>query len=362
MTMLLLPAILYILMMEYLRRALSEGAPATEIAPKPSGVSVVIAARNEAQALPRLLHALQEQDCEIPLEFILVDDGSTDNTRDILQRVSTRDSRFRIADTGEGPGGKKRALSTGIAQSRFDWIAVCDADSLPGEHWIQGMVSQLSARDGLLLGITRFESDDSLFQRIQQLEYAGILMIGLALAIRDHAMFASGSNMLYRKQAFLAAGGYDGILDIASGDDTFLIQRIRKHTDYKIRPVFDPDTIVDSRGPSGYQELFRQRARWASTHGQLPDFGLTLLGLITWVLVSSILVTGVLALFGKVHFSDPLLLLALKMLGELPFLRLAARRTGIPFRMRIILPGQLQELVYLPISPLIGLFGRFRWR
>ena len=85
-------------------------------------LSVVVAARNEAQRLPRRIRNLLEQSYPYPPEIIVVSDGSTDGTREAITAFS---ERIRFIDLPRG--GKPRALNAGVAAARGDVIVFADA-------------------------------------------------------------------------------------------------------------------------------------------------------------------------------------------------------------------------------------------
>jgi hypothetical protein len=88
-------------------------------------VSVVMPVYNQERFLPQALGSILQQ-TERDFEFVIVDDGSTDGTRDILARL--RDPRVRIIDAEHG--GFIAALRLGIAAARGKWIARMDSDDV----------------------------------------------------------------------------------------------------------------------------------------------------------------------------------------------------------------------------------------
>lgn len=85
-------------------------------------LSVVVAARNEAQRLPRRIRNLLDQSYPHPIEIVVVSDGSTDGTRDAIIPFS---DRVRFIDLPKG--GKPRALNAGVAAARGEVIVFADA-------------------------------------------------------------------------------------------------------------------------------------------------------------------------------------------------------------------------------------------
>lgn len=356
-------AFIYLLLMLWYRKGLRLLEVTSTYCGSEAGMSIVVAARNEAERLPELLAAVDQQVTDnFRYELLLVNDNSTDDTGSIIAAAAAENSRIRALTTASGSQGKKAAITLGVDNASYPLIALCDADSQPLPQWLQTLYNAFTPETGLVLGTTRLEADSTMFSRIIQVEYAGILGIGLSTAALGVPLFASGSNLAFRSHCFHDAGGYKGIEGIPSGDDTLLIQRVSRHTDWEIKPLIDPRGQVYSRAPRNLSQLLSQRARWSSTHLRLPDFRLTLIGMNTYLLVSSILATAVYSLVSPGWLGVAILLLLLKILSETGFLRHSNRLQGLKVSWQQILVGQFWELLYIPISPLLGLTGLFHWR
>jgi succinoglycan biosynthesis protein ExoO len=89
-------------------------------------VSVIIPAYNVEECIERAIRSALEQSLE-PLEVIVVDDGSTDTTADLVSRLSTEDGRIKLLrqPTNAGPAA---ARNLGIGSATGKWIAILDAD------------------------------------------------------------------------------------------------------------------------------------------------------------------------------------------------------------------------------------------
>lgn len=92
---------------------------------RPPRVSVVVPVYNTRERLFSTLESLRTQELE-DAEFILVDDGSTDDSLSICRDASARDPRFRVLS---GPnGGVCVARNRGLDAARGEWVAFCDSD------------------------------------------------------------------------------------------------------------------------------------------------------------------------------------------------------------------------------------------
>lgn len=89
-------------------------------------VSVVIPAYNAALCIERAVHSALDQSLQ-PAEVIVIDDGSTDATSDVVSRLSRADARIMLLrqPINSGPAAARNA---GIKSALCDWIAILDAD------------------------------------------------------------------------------------------------------------------------------------------------------------------------------------------------------------------------------------------
>jgi glucosyl-dolichyl phosphate glucuronosyltransferase len=97
--------------------------------------TILICTRDRASSLERTLDSLRGIDYPQPSEVVVVDNGSLDNTRDIVRRAADR-SPVSVRYVLENRPGKSFALNTGITESRGDLIVFTDDDALPGKQWL----------------------------------------------------------------------------------------------------------------------------------------------------------------------------------------------------------------------------------
>ena len=100
----------------------------------PPAVSVVLPTRGRAPYLEVVLDTLERQDAPVPYELLVVDDGSTDGTRSLLQRRKVPSLRF------DPPRGLNAARNAGVANTSGDLIAFIDDDVALPRVWLRGIV------------------------------------------------------------------------------------------------------------------------------------------------------------------------------------------------------------------------------
>jgi dolichyl-phosphate beta-glucosyltransferase len=119
----------------------------------PPRLSVVVPSFNEEQRLPRTIEAIEQYLAGkgIPYELILVDDGSVDGTRAIMERAAERNPLVRV-EAHRHNRGKGRAIATGVAVARGAEILVTDADlSTPIEE-LEKLQAALDNGAGVAIG------------------------------------------------------------------------------------------------------------------------------------------------------------------------------------------------------------------
>lgn len=175
---------------------------------------MVAPVRNGEPFLPSFLRALDAQTLGRSLfEVILVDDGSTDGTLQILNEWAARDpERRRVV---EGPcRGPASARNAGIRHARGEWVASTDCDTAPNPRWLEALLAAAAAR-GAQAVEGAIEATDSADGRA----YATLQRN------REGGRFMTG-NMLYRRELLERLGGFDERFREAFLEDSDLAFRI----------------------------------------------------------------------------------------------------------------------------------------
>ncbi len=130
-------------------------------------ISVVIPVRNEAPNLSALHRELTEtlSACGRPYELVFVDDGSTDETYDILRRLQAADSHLRVVQLRR-TFGQTAGFSAGFAHARGRLIVTSDGDLQNDPRDIAPMVSKLDEGYDIVCGWRRDRKDPWLSRRI----------------------------------------------------------------------------------------------------------------------------------------------------------------------------------------------------
>lgn len=231
-------------------------------------VSVVICAKNEADNLRRFLPRILEQDYP-HYEVLVVDDGSTDDTVQVLTELGTQYPHLRSTHlSGElqlAAKGKKKALAHGIAHAQYDTLLLTDADCYPtSRDWVTHMVAPLEhTHNDLVLGYAPLTPQRGLLNALSRLETTYTAIQYLSFALRRMPYMGVGRNLAYRKSLYTRQGGFEAHQHIASGDDDLFV-RAAAHPD-RLAVVLHPAAHMYSATAQNWRSFFRQKSRHLST-------------------------------------------------------------------------------------------------
>ncbi|HEX7070341.1 MAG TPA: glycosyltransferase [Rhodothermales bacterium] len=286
--------------------------------------SVVVAARNEASAIPALVRALGNQTLR-PEEVLLVDDGSSDGTAAIAEREAEASGISLRALRREDDGGRKKsALTAGITAARSDAIALTDGDCVPERGWLEGIARAHGAANGrahVVVGYSPYVPRPGVLNRLARYETLVAGFLAAAAAGLDRGYMGVGRNLSYRRQTFTAIGGFAHASAIRSGDDDLLVQEVVRRDAAEVVALLESETFVRTEAPSTWRAWFRQKRRHIAAsryYDWRTSVHLTLLngtGLLAWVFPLILGWTGV-------------VLLGLRLLAQFVVLHRASARLG----------------------------------
>lgn len=230
-------------------------------------VSIVIPAHNAAATLNEQLDALRAQ-ADGHTEIIVVDNGSTDGTRALVERAGAVDTRVRVvtADTGQGPS---YARNVGITAARAEQVLCCDADDVVADGWFDALTGALAAHPfvGGPIEVDRLNPPWLADGRGRW----GVDQPGTFGGIE----FAHGCNLGIRRSVYLDAGGLDEQLH--AGEEIDLALRLRRAG----TPLsFVPGAIVHYRYRRELRALVRQAFAYGRVVPTLNRRGATVAGFV----------------------------------------------------------------------------------
>lgn len=241
----------------YLRRERGEDAleapPELEHYPK---VSVLIPAFCEAKVIAETIEAAMRIDYP-DYEVVVVDDASTDATRDIVRPYAERGQVRLIAK--ERNEGKAMAMNDALPCLNGDIVLVMDADACPDPQILRWIVPHFrSARVAGVTGNPRVHNRTSFLAQLQVVEFTSIVsLLRRAQRIWGRILTMSGVVGAFRRTALLDVGRYSPEMATEDIDMTWKLQGAL----YDVR--YEPRAIVWMKVPATLRGLVRQRRRWA---------------------------------------------------------------------------------------------------
>ncbi len=221
-----------------------------------TSLTIIIPAYNEQINIEScLLSILNSAKPCIRWKVILVDDESTDNTRDIAlklkDKLKSNSNIFEIISSGNRPKdekwvGKNWACSTGYRKSsKDDWILFLDADVVLTPYAIRRALNQAVKEKCDLLSLAPKVSCNCLAEWLVQPIMAGLLTIGFPILDTNNPnnkqAFAAGPFMLFRRTSYEEIGGHSGVAAEVV-EDLELARKI-KASGFKLRFLMGIDAL-----------------------------------------------------------------------------------------------------------------------
>jgi cellulose synthase/poly-beta-1,6-N-acetylglucosamine synthase-like glycosyltransferase len=262
--------------------ALESAAPSADPSAAPSSIGpsigIVIAAHNEAAALPATIAALLAQS-DRPQRIVIADDGSSDSTGTVLAR------HYALSEPAPGGwsqspiepvvmwlrlprGGKSLALNAALLRLDTDIVLSVDADTLLEPSALCAVRRAFAAEPALaaITGILTPVCGPSLrgrcLQWFQTYEYIRNFLSRYAWMQVGSLLLISGAFAGYRREAVMAVGGFDPSCLV---EDYELIHRMHRYAaanalDWRFRVLGDAQARTEA--PGTVIAFLRQRRRW----------------------------------------------------------------------------------------------------
>jgi biofilm PGA synthesis N-glycosyltransferase PgaC len=223
---------------------------------EPQNATFVIPAFNAADCIERTIDSIFNLDYpQDKIRIIVVNDGSTDNTLNVLKRMAKKHSNLRILSKKNE--GKAVALNYGIKQVKTPITVILDADTLPERDLLRKAAAQLEDRKIMAVTCRIIPVNRNRFlERMQIIEYAFTSFYRKLLHYTS-ALQTTPAFTLFRTEFFKRFGYFDpGNLT----EDMDMGMRVQLNN-YDIGYVFDSYAVT--LVPPNFKSLARQRIRWS---------------------------------------------------------------------------------------------------
>ena len=331
--------------------------------------SIIIPARNESENIVGCLQSILNNNYPKDLyEIIVIDDHSTDDTSALVLQLQAKNSNIkllRLADEIDGQllnAYKKKAIEKAIGIATKEWIITTDADCFTPDKWLQNFAAYIQETKHVLVAapVVFFKKPTvlSMFQYIDFLSLQGITAASVSAGF--HTM-CNGANLAYQKAAFIAVGGFKDIDHIASGDDMFLMNKIKKQYPDGLGYLYAQEATVATHPMDSWNAFLNQRIRWASKADKLKDKSVLLVLVLVYFFNLLIFLMPVMAILNPVFIVYCLIALLLKTIIELSFALPVGRFFGQSFVWWFPLLQPI-HIAYTVIAGWLGKFGSYKWK
>lgn len=326
--------------------------------------TVLVAARNEEKYLPACLDSLGKQTYPPDLlQIIVLNDRSTDDTRQIVLNYKERFPSFELVDIDDdqrGLKGKMNALAQGMEYAEGEIILITDADCRVPDTWVSEMVTYFTDRVGLVGSLTVIDQPGKkfhLFDRIQTLDWFFLQAVAAGTAGINLPVSILGNNFGFKKSVYNKIGGF-GSIGFSLTEDMALLNTIVKRTEYKIVYPLERGSMIQSMPLNHFRDFFQQRRRWLYGGMKAPVWG--------WVLMSASFIAHLLIVVNLIplNFTFPVVSGLVLITGmDLSLLWRLKLKSGLAKLTRYFIPFEIFYFLYtiiLAISVFIP--GRIYWK
>jgi len=191
-------------------------------------VSVIVAFRNEENNLPQLIECLKNQSHQNKIEFLFVNDHSTDMSVKKIKPIISGLNNFRLLELPQNKTGKKEAIKYAIENTEGELIVTTDADCHMGNNWLNIIVSYYEKNRPLLISApVLIEKQNNWFSNFQSIELLSLVGSGAGAIRVKKPIMCNGANMAFARDFYTKSTDLSN-KKYVSGDDVFLLLAAKK--------------------------------------------------------------------------------------------------------------------------------------
>ncbi len=218
-------------------------------------VTITVPAYNESHNVEKTIKSLLELDYPADKLFInIVDDGSTDDTWEVMQQYANHP---QIKIFHKENGGKYTANNLGLENSSTPFVGCLDSDSMVHPESLKRIMTYFFSPEVMAVAPTILTHDpQTMVQKAQSVEYEFSIFVKKMLSFVDAIHVTPGPFSIFRKEVFEKLGPYR---HAHNTEDQEIAMRMKENN---MRIEHAPDAFVYTIGPMDVRGLYRQRLRW----------------------------------------------------------------------------------------------------
>lgn len=216
-------------------------------------VTILVPVYNSMGTIENCVKSIKDIVYPGKLDFVFVDDGSTDGSREFLEKQKG----IKLIKLKQN-SGKATALNTALKMIKTEFVACMDSDTYPEKNVLMKTLGYFDdVKVGAVTCLILPDKKGSLLQRIQFFEYASSFGLWCTiLSYIDSMTMIPGPMTIFRRMVFDKVGYYDK--DNLT-EDMDMGLRVQKGG-FKIRVCYEAVALTDI--PDTWKKLFKQRDRW----------------------------------------------------------------------------------------------------
>ncbi|MEM7109270.1 MAG: glycosyltransferase [Bacteroidota bacterium] len=228
-------------------------------------LSIIICAKNELSNLQILLPELLQQ-THPNFEMVIVNDRSTDGTREFLEKKKKDSTKLNVVHIQTTPAHinpKKYAITLGVKAAHNEKLIFTDADCRPNSNdWLTHISGAFDERTDIVLGYSGYEKMKGFLNYFIRFETLWTGMQYIAFAALGYPYMGVGRNMGYKKGLFLKSKGFNGYQELTGGDDDLFIQKNANSGNTAI--AIGSENLVWSKPKTTFKAYYFQKLRHLS--------------------------------------------------------------------------------------------------
>ena len=249
--------------------------------------TIVIPFRNEEAHLLNLVNSLNA--LKFPkdrFEIIFVNDESNDSSIRIINKTIKPSINYTILENVLRTNSpKKDAITLAISKAKGTWIVTTDADCEVPKNWLIEYAKAIKTFDAkMLCAPVSINDSEGLLSKYQQADILSLQGVTMGSFGTGNPLLCNGANLAFEKKAFYLVNGYEGNSHLASGDDVFLLQKMKAEFPDRVHFLKSNAAIVNTQPVTSWSALIDQRIRWASKTAKVGNKSSLLLGLLVFLI------------------------------------------------------------------------------